>query len=40
MTTLKRINGMHIVTIDGQEYYFKSFRKAFAFIQRTNNRNG
>lgn len=39
MTTLKRINGMHIVTIDKKEHYFETFRKAFAFIQK-NNRNG
>jgi YHS domain-containing protein len=34
MTTLKRINGRHIVTIDGQEYYFKSIKKALTFIFR------
>lgn len=40
MTTLKRINGIHIVTIDGKEHTFETFRDALIFIASTKNRNG
>ncbi len=37
MTTLKRINGQHIVTVNREEHFFNSFREALEFIF---NRNG
>jgi hypothetical protein len=37
MTTLKRINRKHIVTVNGEQFVFETFREALTFIF---NRNG
>ena len=32
MITLKRTNGQHIVTVDGKQFVFDTFRKALQYI--------
>lgn len=32
MTTLKRINGRHIVTINGEQHVFRTLEHALTFI--------
>ena len=40
MTTLKRIKGIYIATVDGMKVFFATLTDALDFIEMSNNRNG
>ena len=36
MITMKTKNGIHTVTVDGEEFKFKAFRQAWAFAYQAH----